>query len=177
MEGLADVGVEALSEEVLGLAVGELAGHGDDFGDLEVAVGTDELEDVFALAVAEVHVHEEDVGSELFAFGTGGKGAVCDADFVVGLLDEDLFEDVEDFGFGIDDEDAGLAGLQAVEGDVVLLHEPDQRVERDATVLGAGDAVTAELPGVEPLADGAGCDVTDFCDLTGGEDVFLPRHR
>ena len=47
-------------------------------------------------------------------------------------------------------------------------HEADQLVERDASILGAGDAVAAQLAGIEPFCDGSRGDAADLGDLPGG---------
>lgn len=88
---------------------------------------------------------------ESFALDAGLEAGGGDSDLVAGLLDEEFLEDIGDIALFVDDEDAGLAGHDAVEGDAVDFHELDEVIEGDATVLGSGDAIALELAGIEPL--------------------------
>lgn len=176
MEGFLEVAIETLLDELVGLTIGEFAGHGDDFGQLQVSVIADELEDVVTVDIAEVDIQKQHMRSELFTFDASLEATVCGVHFVIGLFGENFFEHADDLGFVIDDEDAGAPALQTIEGNVVLFHELDQGIEGNSSILGTGNAVAPQLPGVEPFADGAWGDVTNFGDLPSGEDIFLSRH-
>src|SRR5262249_19516202 len=112
---------------------------------------------------------------EAFGFHAGLEAVDGGADLVVGLLAEDLAENVDDFLFVVHDEDAGLAAGHAVERNAVLLHEADELGDGDATVLGTGDAIALEHARVEPLGDRAGGDIADLGHLAGRQYVFVKR--
>src|SRR4051812_36477668 len=63
-------------------------------------------------------------------------------------------------------------GFQVAERHAVLLEEAQQVLSGDATVLGAGDAISTQAARIEPLADGPGRDFADLRDLTGCEHFF-----
>ena len=68
------------------LAVGEFAAHGDDFGELEIAVVADELENILSLEVAQVHVQKHHMRAELLALDASFEPAMSDADFIARLF-------------------------------------------------------------------------------------------
>src|SRR5688500_13182678 len=70
---------------------------------------------------------------------------------------------------------AGAPGHQPVERHPVVLHDPDELVQRDAAVLGARDAVPVQRAAVEPLADRAGLAVADLRALAGRQHVLHLR--
>jgi len=172
VEGFFEEAIEAVGGEAVRFFVGHFAAHGDDFGELEVGIGLDLSGDFVAIDIGEVHIEEHDVRAEAFGDEAGFEAAFSDLDLVLGLVFEDFFEDFDDVLFVVDDEDSCSAGHEPVEGHVMLFHEPDELVEGDTAVLGAGDAVSAEGARVEPFADGPGGDGTDFCYLAGGQDIF-----
>lgn len=151
LEWLLEKAVESLSSELHGLSIGELAAHGDDAGHGEVFGVADGAGDASGLVVPDVEVEEDDVRAEALALEPGGEGGGGDDDFVSGLLDEDLGEDVADVLLIVGDEDAGATRMDPVHGDVVVPHELEEVVDGDAAVLGARNAVALELAGIEPL--------------------------
>ena len=126
--------------------LGQLAAHGDHLGELKVGVLLHLLGDLRRVDVRQVHVQQDDVGAELLGGDAGGEPALGDLDLVLGLVLEDLLEHLDDVLLAVDDQDAGAAGHQPVERHPVMLHEPDELVERDAAVLAAGDAVAVQRP-------------------------------
>src|SRR5690606_41484231 len=52
----------------------------------------------------------------------------------------------------------------------VFLEEPDEVLAGDAAILGTGNAIAAKAAGVEPFADGAGCNFADLSYLSSSED-------
>ena len=56
-------------------------------------------------------------------------------------------------------------------------HETDELRHRDAAILASGDAVAAELTGIEPLGNRAWGDVADPGDIAGGEHILGFAHR
>lgn len=151
LEGLLEEAVEALTSELHGLSVCELAAHGDDPGDGEVFGLADGAGDPTGLIGSEVEIEEDDMGSEAFAFEPRREGGGGDGDLVAGLLGENLGEDVPDVLLIVSDEDAGPTRMDPVHGDVVVPHELEEVVEWDSAILGAGDAISLELAGIEPL--------------------------
>ena len=63
-------------------------------------------------------------------------------------------------------------GLKVAQWHAVLFEEPKQVLAGDSAILRAGDAISTQAARIEPLADGAGRDLADFRDLTGGEHFF-----
>jgi hypothetical protein len=61
--------------------------------------------------------------------------------------------------------------FEVSQGHAVLFEEFDQVLAGDASVLRAGDAVTFEATGIEPLADRARGHFTDLRDLSSCEDL------
>ncbi len=177
-EGFFEEAVEAFFLEGLAFVVGEVSGHGDDLGHLEVGVHADGFADVAAVDVAEVDVEEDDVGLDFFRGDAGLEAGGGGLDVVGGVLAKEIAEHVDDVGFVVDDEDAGFGEVEhAIEGHVVLAHEAHELGDGDAAVFGAGDAVSAELARIEPLGDGARRDFADACDFAGGQDFFVTRHE
>src|SRR5690606_1333327 len=107
-----------------------------------------------------------------FSRDAGSESALGNLDFVLGLIFEDLFEDLDDVLLVIDDHDAGAAGEQVVQRHAMQLHESDELVERDPPVFAARDAIPVQGARVEPFADGPWRDIADLGYLTGGENVF-----
>ena len=151
LEGLLEEAVEALSSELHGLTVGELAAHGDDSCDGEVFGLADGVGDASGLIGSEVEVEEDDMWTEAFALEPRREGGGGDGDLVAGLLREDLGEDVPDVLLIVGDEDASSTRMDPVHGNVVVPHELEEVVQWYPPVLGAGDAISLELAGIEPL--------------------------
>ena len=58
----------------------------------------------------------------------------------------------------------------------MFVHKGPQFGPGDASVLAAGDAVAAELPGIEPLGNRSGCDFTNPGHFAGSQNVVALGH-
>ncbi len=55
-------------------------------------------------------------------------------------------------------------------------HKSDQLVERNATVLAPGYAISPELAAVEPLGDRPWGDIANLGNLAGGKNILWRIH-
>ena len=122
-----------------------------------------------------MNVQQHHVGSEALALDPGGKGGSGRADLVVGLLDKDRLKGLDDLLLVVHNQDACGAAHQPIHGDPMVLHELGQAADGNAPVLGAGNPIALELPGVEPLAHGARRDAADLGNFPGRQYIFLKR--
>src|ERR1039457_2747048 len=56
-----------------------------------------------------------------------------------------------------------------------MLHEADQLVQRNPSILAAGDSVSIQRPRVEPFAHGSRGDVANLRNLTGRQNILQLR--
>src|SRR5439155_22569865 len=61
--------------------------------------------------------------------------------------------------------------FEVAQGHTVLFEELNQVLAANAPVLRAGDTVSLQPTGIEPLAHRAGGHFTDLCDLSGCENL------
>ncbi len=151
LEGLLEEAVEALASDLHGLAVGELAAHGDDACDGEVFGVSYGAGDARGLIGPQVEIEEDDMWAESLALESGGEGRGGNGDLVAGLLGEDFEENVANVLVKVGNEDTCSTRMDPVHRDIVVSHELEEVVEGDAPVLGAGDAISLELARIEPL--------------------------
>ena len=174
-ERLPENAVETTLHELSGLAVSDAAAHRDDSSDLKFFVATDHAAELTAVILGDAKLVEHDVRTEPFAFHTGREEAVAGMDVEIGLLSKYGSERVDDPFVLIADQNSRATTHQTVHRNVMLSHEGQQVANWDSTVLGARDAISLELSGVEPLAHGAACDVANLRHLAGGEDILVEK--
>jgi hypothetical protein len=174
--GLLEEALEAHAPQAHRLAIGQLAAHRHDVRHRQLLGLPDELGDALAIQVREVQVEQEHMRLEALALEPGLEGARGDADFVVGLLGENLGERGGDFALVVGDQHAGAPGRDALHGNAMGPHELEQLAHGDAAVFRARDAVALQAARVEPLGDGSRGDIADLGDFTGGQHVFFDWH-
>ena len=60
--------------------------------------------------------------------------------------------------------------FQFAQRHAVFFEEPNQVFARNTAILGTRNPIAAETAGIEPFADGAGCNLTDLGYLSSSED-------
>lgn len=167
--------VKATLHELRGLTVGDSTAHRDDSSDLKLFVASNHAAELTAVVVGDAKLVEHDVGTEPFALHTGREEAVTGVDVEVGLVGEHGSERVDDPFILIADQNSRATAHQTVHGDFMFPHEGEQVAHRDPTILGARDAISLELPGVEPLTHRTAGDIADLRHLPGGEDILIEK--
>ena len=174
-EWLSQNAVETTLHKLRSLTVGDATAHRDDSSDLKFFVATDHLAELATVVFGDAELVEHDMRPETFALHTGGEEAVAGVDVEVRLFGKHRGECVDDPLVLITDQNSRATAHQAVHRDVMLPHEGQKVADRDATVLRARNAISLELPGVEPLAHRTAGDVADLRHLAGGEDILVEK--
>jgi hypothetical protein len=113
---------------------------------------------------------------EAFGLDAGLEAAVGQLVLVVVVVGQQFLDAVDEQLLGADDQDLVPAfAFELAQRHAVFLEELDQVLAGDAAILAAGDPVAAQSPGIEPFADRARCDFTDFRDLAGRKHFFHGR--
>ncbi len=174
-EWFSERSVETLAGEPGDLTVRETAAHADQPRSFEVALVLKKIAGPAEIVTAELQIHEHDMRAESLAFDACREWIACGANDIVGLFTENAFKCAEYFRVAIDNEYAGVTRHQPVEGNAVLPHESGKGLHWNPPVLGAWDAVSLELAGVEPLADRACGDIADLGNFAGCKYVLVER--
>ncbi len=112
-------------------------------------------------------------GWKLPARMPASKPLLAQLELVVVVLRQQLLHAVVEQLLGADEQHlVPLLFFEFAERHAVFLEEPDELLAGDAAVLAAGDAIPLQAAGIEPFGDGAGGNLTDLGDLSGGEHLF-----
>ncbi len=130
--------------------------HPRDADDLDVGhrrIAADQLADRLSVDVRQHHIQDDQVGVVLLRLHPRTEAVVDDAGLEPGVAGEDLRDQVHDRLIVVNDQHPTLAALESVGRDAVLLHEPIERIPRDAAKPRAGDPKALELARVEAADD------------------------
>jgi hypothetical protein len=162
--------VGAALEQVVDLVLVHHARHDDDLRVLERRVLADRLADHVAVDVRQHVVQDDQVGHELLRDHAGVVAAAGGLDLKSAIPLQHVHKQLHNFRVIVHDQDLGLAAVQRVRRNVVVLHELKERLARNPPKPAARNAETLESPAVEAANDRLLGHLANFRGLAGRED-------
>ena len=121
-----------------------------------------------------MHIQQYDMRFELLGSNTSRKAAAGYFYLILGFIFKDFFQNLDDVLLAVYHEQHPRAtGHQLVERHAVMLHEPDQLIQRNPPILAARNPDSrSKRPRIEPFAHGTRRDVTNLRHFTRGQYIF-----